>query len=306
METGISQSLSERRWVLSSVWFSILLVSDLPDIIINYVTGQVPSWLLGTKVVCLVLFLGICFLWKSLSLLRPYAIVMVVFYAALTSSECVKSSSWWAGLISDEVNPSFTLIYLKPFLRDIVVTLIVITALWFVKRQRSKFFLVKGQLYAPIEPIPWLGIRRGETWGIFGWIFAIVASFLVAVPTLLAIRPSPNEFLRVVPLLPSILLFAAINAFNEEIYFRATLLSTLPQAVGKNNALLINVAFFGLAHFLYGSPPGVTGFMMTGFLAFLLGKSMLETKGFLWPWFIHFLPDVVVFFSYAVTWMHQT
>ena len=86
-------------------------------------------------------------------------------------------------------------------------------------------------------------------------------------------------------------------------YFRATLLSTLPQVIGKNQALLINVAFFGLAHYLYGSPPGVVGFMMTGFLALLLGKSMLETKGLRWPWTIHFLPDVVIFFSYAVTWV---
>jgi len=62
---------------------------------------------------------------------------------------------------------------------------------------------------------------------------------------------------------------------------------------------------FYLAHYLYGSPHGVTGFLMTGFLAFLLGKSMLETKGFLWPWLIHFLPDVVIFFSYAYVWISK-
>ncbi len=41
---------------------------------------------------------------------------------------------------------------------------------------------------------------------------------------------------------------------------------------------------------------------MTGFLAWILGKSMLETRGLLWPWFIHFVPDVVIFASYAVLW----
>jgi membrane protease YdiL (CAAX protease family) len=65
---------------------------------------------------------------------------------------------------------------------------------------------------------------------------------------------------------------------------------------------LINVAFFGLAHWLAGSPGGILGFAMTGFLAFLLGKAMLETKGFLWSWIIHFFPDVVIFFSYALVW----
>jgi hypothetical protein len=42
---------------------------------------------------------------------------------------------------------------------------------------------------------------------------------------------------------------------------------------------------------------------MTGFLAFLLGKSMLETRGLTWPWFIHFLPDTVIFFSYTVVFV---
>jgi hypothetical protein len=35
------------------------------------------------------------------------------------------------------------------------------------------------------------------------------------------------------------------------------------------------------------------------------GKSMLETKAFLWPWLIHFLPDVIIFISYALLWMKQ-
>jgi membrane protease YdiL (CAAX protease family) len=122
---------------------------------------------------------------------------------------------------------------------------------------------------------------------------------------MLGARPTPDLLVRVVPRLPAVLLFAAVNAFNEEIYFRATLLSTLPQIVGKDHALLINAAFFGLAHYLYGSPPGLVGFLMTGFLAWLIGKSMLETKGLFWAWFIHFLPDVVIFISYAVLWIKQ-
>jgi len=305
MNTDISQSSSERRWLIFSAWFSILLVSDLPNIICDAVFSQVPSWLFGAKAGFLVLFYGLCFIWKNLRLLRSYAFVMVVFYAALAASEWVKSSAWWEGLINDEIRPSFMLTYLRPYLRDIGVTLVVIAALWIVKRSRSGFFLVKGQLDAPIERVRWLGIRQGESWRTFGWIFALVAALGVAVPILLTIRPSSDIFLRVAPLLPAILVFAAINAFNEEMYFRATLLSTLPQVIGKNHALLINVAFFGLAHYLYGSPSGVVGLMMTGFLAWLLGKSMLETKGFFWAWFIHFLPDVVIFFSYAITWVRQ-
>jgi hypothetical protein len=105
---------------------------------------------------------------------------------------------------------------------------------------------------------------------------------------------------KALPLLPAVLLFAAINAFTEEVYHRAGLLATLTEVIGKGQTLLLAAVFFGLAHWLYGSPPGLVGAMMTGFLAWLLGKSMLETKGIAWPWLIHFLPDVVIFLSYAL------
>jgi len=304
MNTDVLQNPNERRLLISSAWLSILLVSDLPDIICNAVFGQVPVWLLGAKLGFLILFFGLGFLWKTIQPLRPYAFVMLVFFAALTASEWVRTLDWWQGLIS-ETQPSFALAYLRPCIRDAGVTLAVIIALWIAKRHRSEFFLVKGQLDAPIEPIRWLGIRRGESWRTFGWIFALIAALAVAVPTLLALRPSPDVLLRATALLPAILFFAAINAFNEEICYRASLLATLPQVIGKDTALLINAVFFGLAHYLYGSPPGVIGLLMTGFLAWLLGKSMLETKGFLWAWLIHFFPDVVIFFSYAIAWVQQ-
>jgi hypothetical protein len=116
----------------------------------------------------------------------------------------------------------------------------------------------------------------------------------------LASVPSAAQIARAALLLPAVVVFAAVNAFNEEVYFRASLVSTLHPVLGTGHTLLLSAAFFGLAHYLYGSPPGIVGFLMTGFLAWLLGKSMLETRGFLWAWFIHFVPDVVIFASYAL------
>lgn len=296
--------MRNKRLLIFSTWLSILLVSDLPDIISHAVFGQIPGWLFWVKVGFLALFFGLCSLWKNIRSLRPFVFVMLVFFVALAVSNWVKTSAWWKGLISEK-RVSFALAYLRPYIRDIGVTLVVIAALWIAKRRRSEFFFVKGQLDAPIEPIRWLGIGQGKSWRIFGWIFALAAALLVAVPTLLAMRPSPDVLLRAARSFPAILLFAAINAFNEEMYYRATLLSTLPQVIGKNYALLINVVFFGLAHYLYGSPAGIIGFLMTGFLAWIIGKSMLETKGLFWPWFIHFLPDLVIFYSYAIAWVKK-
>jgi len=195
--------------------------------------------------------------------------------------------------------------YLGLYIRDLSVALAVIAVLWFMKRDRSKFFLVKGQLDAPIQPVRWLGVRSGESWRTFGWIFAFAAGLAVVVPTVLNLRLSSDVLLRAAPLLPAGLLFAAINAFTEEVYFRASLLSTLVAVVGKNHALWMNMAYFGLNHYLHGSPPGVIGSLMTGFLAWLLGKSILETRGLAWAWFMHFVPDAVIFASYAILWVQK-
>ncbi len=303
MDTNsIDVDANQKRWLIISAWGFILLISDLPNVLFSAITGQIPVWLFWAKIAASVCFAILFIARKILRPLAPYAVVMSVFIAALGLSEWVRNTPWWGNFLSNAPS-SFALNYLRPFLRDIGVTAIVLVALFLVKRRRADFFLVKGKLDAPIEPVKWLGIRKGESWRTFGWIFAIIAALGVAFPTVFALQPDTETLKKLLPLLPVVLAYAAVNAFNEELYFRATLLSTLPQVIGKNHALLISATFFGLAHYLYGSPPGIVGFLMTGFLAFLLGKAMLETKGFFWAWFIHFLPDVVIFTSYAILWL---
>jgi hypothetical protein len=294
--------VNDKRLAPAFAWGMILLVSDLPDVLFKAFAGRVPGRLAWAKVGLLAIGLAACFVWKRLRNLRPFAFVFFVFFLALNLSGLVRETVWWSGRFNGEY-VSFGLGYAGIYLLDCGVTLAVLAALWIVKRRRIAFFLVKGDLAAPIGPVRWLGIRSGESWRKFGWIFAVIAGLAVAVPTTLASHVSAGAFGRAASLLPFVLLFAAVNAFNEEVYFRASLLSTLAAVVGRGHALLMIAVFFGMAHCLYGSPPGVVGFLMTAFLGWLLGKSMLETRGLLWPWFIHFVPDVVVFLSYALTWV---
>jgi membrane protease YdiL (CAAX protease family) len=294
--------MNDKRLAIMFAWGMILLVSELPDVLFKAIAGSVPGHLSWAKVGLLAAGLAACLLWKRLRALSPFAFVFFVFFLALNLTGLIREMPWWNGRFGGE-RVSFGLGYAGIYLLDCGVALAVLAALWIVKRRRSAFFLVKGDLAAPIGPVRWLGIRSGESWRNFGWIFAVIAGLAVAIPTLLSASPAPGAFGRVATLIPFVLLFAAVNAFNEEVYFRASLLSTLGEVVGRGHALMMIAAFFGMAHYLYGSPPGVVGFLMTAFLGWLLGKSMLETRGFLWPWFIHFVPDVVVFLFYALTWV---
>jgi membrane protease YdiL (CAAX protease family) len=113
-------------------------------------------------------------------------------------------------------------------------------------------------------------------------------------------HPSLSDFLQALPLLPVALFIAVINAFNEEFTLRAAPLSQLWATLGKQQALMITTAFFGLGHF-YGIPSGVLGVLLSSFLGWFLGKSMLETRGFFWAWLIHFLPDAFIFTFLAIS-----
>jgi hypothetical protein len=288
--------------LIGTAWAGMFIVSSLPDIFFKYLSGQVPAWIDQAKLAGAVLFLGFVLLWKRLRPLRQYALVLLVFYLTYVITQWIYQSSWWQARFGGE-DISFFVGFLGIYILDFMIAAAVIAVLWIMKRRRQDFFLTRGRLDAPIRPVRWLGIREGESWRTFGWIFAVIASLLVAIPTLLVMRPTLETLLLALPLLPAALFFAAINAFNEEIYFRTSLLSTLPDVIGRSQAMLITITLFGLAHYLYGSPSGAIGFLMTGFLAFLLGKSMLETRGLAWPWFIHFLPDAVVFFSYAIAFV---
>jgi len=44
----------------------------------------------------------------------------------------------------------------------------------------------------------------------------------------------------------------------------------------------------------------VIGVLMAGFLGWLLGKAMVETRGMFWPWCIHLVQDVLIFSFMAI------
>jgi hypothetical protein len=290
----------EIRPLTLAVWGLVLLISDVPDVLWDKFVGDLPVWLFWIKIGVLGAAFAACLLWKRLRPLWQFASVMLVFYLMIELTARIRRADWWQATFNYE-GVSFGLGFLGIYLLDIALALTILLALWLMFRDRRAFFLTRGQLDASIEPVRWLGIKDG-TWKFFGWIFAVIAAILVAVPTVLALKPSSEVLLQAASLLPLAILFAAINAFTEESYFRLSFLSTLTETVGKNHVLLMSAFYFGMNHWLYGSPGGLVGFLMTAFLAWLIGKSILETKGLFWGWFIHFLPDVVIFASYAIAW----
>jgi hypothetical protein len=175
-----------------------------------------------------------------------------------------------------------------------MVTGVIIATLLIIKKNRTAFFLVRGDISAPVEPVRCLGVDKGTTWNKFGLILALCISLGTLTFLVIAGRPPMDIVVKALPFLPAVLLAASLNAFNEEMTYKASFLSVLENPVGGRQALLLMAAYFGLGHY-YGVPYGIIGVIMAGFLGWILGKSMLETRGFFWAWFIHFWQDVLIF-----------
>jgi len=157
-----------------------------------------------------------------------------------------------------------------------------------------KRFFRFGNLNAPAAPLKWLGIGPGERWGKTGSSFAIIVSLVTAVFiyfTLAAGQTLEPAHLRY---LPFIFLLAASNAFVEEAITRLSVVVSLDGIVKPATIFWASALIFGIPHF-FGVPGGIPGSLMAGFLGWLLAKSIVETEGIFWAWFIHFLQDVIIF-----------
>ncbi len=164
---------------------------------------------------------------------------------------------------------------------------------------RRDLFLVRGNLSAPAQPIPGVGLRKPIPWTVFGP--ALLVIFGVALPLFLyfTVYPDFTDTGRILRYLPWILLVAALNAASEEFQFRSVLLAHLRNVISPSEAALLTAVLFGLGHY-YGQPSGPLGVAMAGIAGWLWARSMIETRGFVWAFFIHFVQDIVILSFLAV------
>jgi membrane protease YdiL (CAAX protease family) len=297
--TSSSAHLRPARLLIAAAWALTLLVSDLPNVLSDTVFGVEPGWLFWAKIGVGGAALALCLLWRPLRALWQYALMILIFLIMNALSAWVVGTPWWISRFGGP-DVSFTVGYLAFEVRDLIIMAVIIAAIWIIKRRREAFFLAKGQLNAPVGPVRWLGVRAGTPWTTFAPIFIAVVSVGLLIFMIMAVQPTLDAVVRALPLFPVAVLLAALNAITEEMSYRAPLLATSHEVVGAGQALLMTSVFFGLAHFLHGSPNGIPGFLMVGFLAWVMGKSMLETKGVFWAWLIHFVQDVVIYAFFAI------
>ena len=289
-----NQSLTLSPTLVALAWAVTLFISGLPDILLRELTGSAPDWLLWSKVGLLLGMAAASVVWHTMRPLRDYFLIFLVILLASAMSVRMTNISGWQQRFAAS-NAPFALSMLGEQLRRLLVSLAVIAAFLLLRYRRAGFFLVTGQLDATGAPIRWLGITRPYSYRRFGPLAALclclgLGAFLVIGGGWPDVSPGSLSLLTVI----AIVALAALNAFNENMTYRAAPLATLEPAIGSSQAMLLTAVLFGVGHF-YGVPYGIVGVVMAGALGWILNKTMLETGGFVWPWFIHFCQDALVF-----------
>ncbi len=150
-----------------------------------------------------------------------------------------------------------------------------------------------GDPRAPAAPVAWMGIGEGETWATLGPGLSAAITGVTTIFIWHAFRGSGIRLATLARYLPLVLLFAAANAFSEEVIFRLGVLVPLQGSMAPLAIILLSAVLFGIPHYR-GMPNGVAGVALAAIMGGLLAKSVLETGGLFWAFAIHFLQDVVI------------
>ena len=299
-----NSATNSRRGVVIVAWIATLLASSLGIILWRELGGREPYWWPWIHAIGLIVVFSLTLIRANLKPLRSFVLILLIMFFfgfgggwQFGAIPFVRSSSLW---INWESQLPWSLSAIATHLLRLSPALVILSFLLLKGRKRQDFFLTKGKIDAPVEPSKLLGMKKPESWTRIGTIFAITFATVTFIYLMLSSTPSLDATIKALPLIPAALLIAVIIAFNEEFTLRAAPISELLSAVGKKQALVITTVLFGLGHF-YGIPSGLLGVLLASFLGWFLGKSLLETKGFIWAWLIHFLPDAFIFTFFAIS-----
>jgi membrane protease YdiL (CAAX protease family) len=275
-----------RPLLIAVAWIATLLMSRLPEVFLRDVLAVDASWIHWLWLAVAMASLALTYRWGTIRSLRGYfAVMLVVLVATTLLSPLIAGSALWTSWFGGDA--AWTRSFFGERLLLVLLALLVLGVLLAMGLKRGDLFLVRGGLASRKERIQWLVTA-----------FLLGAAFLAFMVTLNA--PSMNSFVQALPLLPAVLLFAGMNAFGEEFMYRAAPLSQLWRVVGARHAVLLTAVWFGLGHYYGGIPSGLFGAVQSGFLGWLLGRLMLQSRGFAWPWAIHVLLDVIIYVFLAM------
>jgi len=278
--------------LILTAWLGTLLLSRLPQIILNEM-GVVASsdWSLWWWIAIGAALVALTFLWATARPLRSYFLIMTMIYVVTNAVSFAQQSSIWISWFGPE--KTWLIRSFGDRLGIVLMALALAGILALLGQKRGDFFLAFGDINARAE-----GMRL--PWKIAGPLIALLLTALFTAG-IFAMSSLSITIAAILPILPMVFALALMNAFGEEMAFRAAPLSQLWQIIGKRQAIWLMALWFGLGHFYGGVSFGAAGVVYLTLVAVLFGKAMLETKGLAVPVFMHLWGDVVLYVILALS-----
>jgi membrane protease YdiL (CAAX protease family) len=265
-----------------ALWALILVSSPTSEIVFRVFLGAVPAWLIEARILVLIAMLAVTAYARFFKALRPfcigYLLQLVVVVVAQQLARAVPVYRWIEarGFVQSEL-----------FLEGAVFVAGVPAILW-CWPQRDRFFLRLGDLAAAVTPLKFRWRAAAPIFGVVSaicaWVFVRYTGAPVATP---------------LAMVAGAILLAAVNALQEEFLNRNLLIGAVRPGFGAPQAVLVSAFIFGVGHW-NGLPAGALGVLMTFALGAATGTAMIQTRGMFWSWFMHFVPDCVLFYYWGV------
>lgn len=286
-EETADRTSTSRMLLILTAWLGTLLLSRLPQILLSEL-GVITAadWSLWWWIAMGAALFGLTFIWTALTPLRSYFLILTMIYVVTIPLSLLKQTSLWVSWFGPDT--SWVAFFFGDRVGVVLMALGLAGILALLGQQRRNYFLAFGDVNAPA-----IGMRL--PWKIAGPLIALLLTALFTAG-ILAMNPSLTLTVgRIIPLLPAVFVLALMNAFGEEMTYRAAPLSQLWQVVGKRQAIWMTALWFGLGHYYGGVSFGAAGVVYLTLVAVLFGKAMVETKGLAVPVFMHLWGDIVLY-----------
>jgi membrane protease YdiL (CAAX protease family) len=284
----LTQSTRSSSLILGVAWIALLFGSAASHVVwvewLGYKDN--PLWDYIVRFFALVLLLTLSWLWPQLRPLRGFLLAILAFNLAIDLQVTVIKLPQIAAL-----SP---VLYALTYALLSVVLAVALMALTLIHSgiSRRDLFLARGNMRAQsCIPIPFFSSRR---WTLVGPLVFVLLVIPLVVELLLEIHPNFALAHTILSTLPLIIVFGIINAAQEEFTYRVVYLARLAPVVGAGQALLITSVNFGVNHWVGGHPNGLAGAATVALAGYILGRSMLDTRGIAWAWIIHTAADIIV------------
>jgi membrane protease YdiL (CAAX protease family) len=220
--------------------------------------------------------------WKPARPLRTYAgmlllltLLAVLFWNAVPT--WLAAQAWFP----DPAGYAAAFLVQSP---KLVAALVMMTVLSLLSYPRQELFLSSG--------------GHGKWW-IGAGVVAVLAIGVAIVVYAQLTTVEVSGAVGGVRYLPLALVLAGMNSFAEEVLYRGVLLAPLLRHVNPTHAVGMTAVLFGMAHY-QGTPSGLPGMALTFLAGWVFGLAMVETRSLLLPWFLHFVPDAVIYVTSAL------